>query len=157
DVSGTLPHGQRIGLLTFDAGLAIAQLGQSFPHSVHPAGILHARGLAVIGPGATYRVRANVSARNAVATINGTRLSGIDLNAIFTAVPRQVEISDLHLSAAGGAVTGKAMITNGQNLQFGGNLRGFGLREMSAILGLKQAAYSGVISGPVRVEADLRQ
>jgi translocation and assembly module TamB len=157
DVSGTLPRAQRSGSLTFDARLALAQLGQLFLPSVHPTGILQARGIALIGPDAMYRVSADVSARNAQATVNKTRVSGVNLNAVLVAVPKRVEISDLRLSAAGGTLTGKATITSGQDLEFAGNLRSFALRDLSAILGLKEAAYSGVVSGTVRLGANLRQ
>jgi translocation and assembly module TamB len=156
EASGTLKDGNKPGAVQFNSTLALGELGRLLRLSAQPEGTVRIGGNANLRPNNDYSVMANVDARNVAIRQGNTRLAGINLDSIVTADPHRIELAGLRLAAMGGSFAGSASLVEMTQFHLSGNLRNFDIAQVSRALGGRPLDYSGVVSGPVQAEGNIK-
>ncbi len=155
DLSNFTP-GKNAEPAEFRARLDLSQLGALFGLRAQPRGTMFANGDFALRP-AGYEVHAAVEARDLSLIEGGRRISGIDLVTRATAVPGRIELAGLRGDAMGGSLTGSATIANLRQFRLTGTLEHLDLDRVARAITPAHIGYSGSLSGPVRLEGDLKQ
>jgi translocation and assembly module TamB len=155
EASGTLRNANGSGSLQFRSSLALGELGRMLRLAQQPQGSAHIGGTASLDANNNYLIRANVDAHNISLRQGTTRLTGLGLDSAVTADPHRIELTGLRLSALGGDLTGNASLAEMTQLHFAGNLHNFDIATVARTFG-NRIGYSGVISGPVRADGNIK-
>ena len=140
----------------FHASLALGEIGRLLKVPERPEGTATIGGSATLDRNNSYRITANVEARN-VALVEGTaHLSGISVDSAVTADPHRIELAGLRLNAMAGGFTGNATVEELAQFHVAGSLHGFEIEQLSRILLWQPLGYSGVISGSVEARGNLK-
>ncbi|HPQ13986.1 MAG TPA: translocation/assembly module TamB domain-containing protein [Bryobacteraceae bacterium] len=117
-------------------------------------GTVHVTGTATTGPRG-LEVKAKFSAGNVALNVGGARLTGASVSSDVHVFGGDVSLTNIRISALGGSFTGSAQIINRKRFVVEGELASISLREAAAAYGLAQPAWSGAVSGPMRIEGTL--
>jgi translocation and assembly module TamB len=156
EASGTLKDPQGNGSLEFKTKLALDELGRLAKSAARPGGVVVASGRAKLDAANNYQITGNVEGRDLSFSPGAQRIRNVD---VFTAVsldPHRLDLKGLRLSALGGQFTGDASMEEFARYNLNGSLRNFDLQTASRVLGQKELPYSGVVSGPVQAQGDLK-
>jgi len=154
--SGILKDPQGNGALNFKSSLALDELGQMANSTAHPGGIAVANGQVKLDASNNYRVTGTVEGRDLSFSEGNQRIRNVGVVAGISLDPHRLDVKGLRISALGGQITGDASLEEFARYNFSGNLGNFNLQTISQALGQKSLAYSGVISGPIQAEGDLK-
>jgi translocation and assembly module TamB len=141
--------------LAFSAHLSLGQLGKLFELPQMPEGTIDAGGHASLQT-PNYSAAGTLTGDNVSIVQSGTRYRSIRVSSAFSIAPGLVQLNALDLRALGGTLTGSAALENMTGLRFKGNLQGLELTRIYQTLRNRPLNYSGVISGPVSVEGNLK-
>jgi translocation and assembly module TamB len=150
EASGTL------AALHFNANVALGEIGRLLRVSARPEGTLKAGGNVTLDASNNYLVTANVEGRQIAFHQGTTHLAGISLDSALKADPHRIELDALRLTALGGNFTGSAALQDMARFQLAGNLHNFDIDQMTRAFLAKPLGYDGVISGPVRADANIK-
>jgi translocation and assembly module TamB len=156
EASGTLKEQNKPGAVEFNATLALNELGRMLKLAQRPEGVVKVGGNAALRENNDYLITANVSARNVAIQQGTTRLRNIALDSAVTADPHRIELDGLRLSALGGTFSGDAVIQELQQFRVNGKLASFDIGTVAGAFLDRPLGYSGVVSGPVQAEGDLK-
>ncbi len=156
EASGTLKNPQGNGALAFKSTLALGELGHLATLAARPDGIVTLNGTAKLDANNNYDVTGNVAARGVSFQQNGERIGNINLFSALHLDPHNVDLNGLRLAAFGGELDGNLSLQDLARYQFHGNIRNLNLRAAAHILGQKQFAYDGNVSGLVEARGDLK-
>lgn len=142
------------GTFHFSGDFAMAELRNLLNLPQLGTGTVHVTGTATTGPRG-LEVRAKFSAGNVALNAGGVRLTGVNVSSDVRVFGGNVSLTNIRISALGGSFTGSAEIVNRKRFVVEGELAGVSLREAAAAYGLAQHAWSGAVSGPLRLEGPL--
>ncbi len=153
--SGTLKDPSGHGTLQFHTALALEEFGRLFRLAQQPGGMFQAEGNAKLLGGSEYLITGNVHGRDLSFRQGKQRIAGISVVSAMLVDPRRFELNGLRLDAFGGQFAGDAGLENSRYYHLAGQLRNFDVRSVAKVFG-EQTGYSGVISGPVEAQGDLK-
>src|SRR5262249_33891606 len=148
-ISGTIDHlvaprtnGQ------FDANIALDEARRLAALAIPMGGALHVTGNGSVDENNHYRLSAKAEARNVSATVGGTKLTGVNLDASASADPHVVHLGGLRVTAPQGSITGSGDLREMAQFRFSGNGANVHIDQF-------MKGYSGGIGGPVQAEGDI--
>lgn len=156
EASGTLKDPQGNGALEFKTRLVLDEVGRLAKVAAQPGGVITANGTAKLDAANNYQVSGNVEGRDLSFVQGGQRIRNVNL---FTAVnlnPRKLDLQGLRLSALGGEFAGDASLEEFARYRLNGKLRNLDLQTATRVAGQKPLPYSGVVSGPIEAQGDLK-
>ncbi len=156
EASGTLKDPQGNGALNFKSSLALDELGQMANTTARPAGVAVANGKVKLDASNNYQVTGTIDGRDLSFSQGTQRIRNVDVAAALSLDPHRLDVKSLRISALGGKITGDASLEEFARYNFNGNLGNFNLQTVSQALGQKSLPYSGVVSGPIQAEGDLK-
>ena len=154
--SGALRAAANGGTLQFSSELSLGEIGTLLRVQAHPEGSVSVHGDATLDAGDHYSVKANVAARNVALRGGPVRVSNIRLDSDVQADNQRIELSSIRLEVFGGDFNGSAFIQDLAQFHLSGKLRNFDTEPLARTFAPPAAAYSGVISGPVSADGNLR-
>ena len=141
----------------FNGHLEVAELSRLLTiTSPEAGGALDLHGHAKLDAQSNYIVDGTLNSKDLSLRSGTTHLSNISLNSPFHADPYLISLDGLRLSAFGGDLAAKIFIEKMQQLSIEGNLRNLGLQALTQALEGKRIGYDGMISGPIKVQGDLK-
>jgi translocation and assembly module TamB len=142
--------------LQLRARVDIGQLAPLFSLEGAPAGVVKANGSAKLTGPSGYRFTGNVEAEDVAITEGGQRYSGIHFASAIDADQKRIALQGLRLEALGGQFAGNAALAKMSRFHADGQLLNFDLDTLARTFMGKPLGYSGAISGPVKVDGDLK-
>ncbi|HXN46227.1 MAG TPA: translocation/assembly module TamB domain-containing protein [Bryobacteraceae bacterium] len=143
-----LDYSARVGVKDVTPGLDLGPLAHR--------GTISLDGHATIGDGSRYGVSGKLRAAGLVVESGGIRIEDVRTESAFTAAPGRVTLTDLAVAALGGRFTGRVEIADFRHFLVEGVANGFSLQQMKLIQEVRQVAWDGIASGPVRLSAEVR-
>jgi translocation and assembly module TamB len=113
-------------------------------------------GRAMTAGAGRYSVSGKLRASGLMVESGDIRIEDIQADSAFAAAPGRVTLTGLGIAALGGRFEGRAEIGGLKHFLLDGAARGFSLQRMKLVRELRQVAWDGVASGPVRVAAEVR-
>ncbi|HWC97602.1 MAG TPA: translocation/assembly module TamB domain-containing protein [Candidatus Sulfopaludibacter sp.] len=144
------------GNLQFRSTVALGEIGRLLRVSARPEGTVKFAGNAAIDANHNYRVTGNLDARGVAFREGTTRVSGVSLDSAVTADAHRIALDGLRLEALGGGFTGSANVEELARFQLSGNLHNFDIQQTARALASTNLGYSGIVSGPVQANGDLK-
>ena len=154
--SGPLRGGQPGSSLQFDVKLAVSELSNLLDLASHSAGEVELAGNATMPSSSDYHVNGTLAARNISFQQGQTTLRDINFTSRVEADPQKVQLANMRLAAVGGEVTGNLRVEQFERLALNAELRNFDLQRVTREATHKQIGYAGVLSGPVKVQDNLK-
>lgn len=139
----------------FEAAMPVAELRQAVKVPVESAGDVSARGTGLLNwkNGFEYRIDGRFTGRGLAYRDPRIHVAGIAASGEFHLEPGAVSLPRLTATALGGTFDGHMDLTQGfERLRIEGSARGVGLNELTRVSGRPDIAWSGVASGPVRID-----
>lgn len=156
EASGTLKNPSGDGALAFKSTLALGELGRLAKIQQRPDGVLILNGTARLDANNNYEVDGNANAKNVSFQQGSERIRNIELTSAVHLDPHHLDLKGLRLAAFSGDVTGNLTMVDFAQFHFAGDLRNLDLGAAARIAGAKQFPYSGVVSGPLEAQGDLK-
>ncbi len=156
EASGTLKEPNRPAAVQFNSTLALGELGRLLRVSARPEGTVKLGGDATLRANNDYTVMAKVDARNVAIRQGAMRLDRINLDSTVTADPHRIDLAGLRLEALGGTFSGSASLVEMAQYRVVGTLRNFDIGRVSRPFMARPLDYSGVISGPLQAEGNIK-
>ena len=154
--SGVLADNDRMGSLAFRASLALDEIGRVLRVPAEPGGTVFIEGSAGMKSPEDFLVRANVNGSNLAARRGSVRLTGGTLVSSITADNQKIELRGLRIGLSDGDLTGSGAIEKLTTFHFAGRLNHFSLQRIETLLAPPAAGYSGVVSGDLRADGNLK-
>ena len=154
--SGRLKDPTGNAAANFHGELLLDELAKLMDLPAQPSGSVQLSGNAKVNTKSEYLVNANIDARDVSLRQGTTRLRGIRLVSGVQVDPHILAIKDAKLSIAGGELLANARIEELSNLRLQGKLRGFSIRNLTALLMPSPIAYAGTISGEIEAHGNLK-
>ncbi len=156
EASGVLKDPTGKGSLQFKSELALGELGRLVNLAERPDGRVLLNGTATLDANQNYQVAGNLAAQDLSFEQGKQRISHVNLISAVSLNPHHLDLKGLKLSAFGGEFAGNASLEDFARYKLDGNLRHLDLGTIANALGQKDLPYSGVASGPVAAEGDLK-
>jgi translocation and assembly module TamB len=145
-----------IGSLRLEMTLALNELGQWLAMAARPEGTARISGALDFHGSGSYLLRGRAALRDLSFRQGARRFGGISAGAAIEAGPRQVKLENLSIAAFGGAFTGNARVDNLRRFRVDGRLDQLEIRQVASAYGEQRQPWTGVVSGPLHAEGDLR-
>lgn len=141
--------------LRFKTALNLDEISRLLGLNADPRGILRAAGTARLR-GAELAVDGNTDARGVSFRLGERRFENVDLSSSFRAGNAKIELQAIRIGALGARFSGKAVLEALERLTVDGRLDDLDIHTAGAHFLKQLLPYQGVISGPVRVTANLK-
>jgi len=141
--------------LRFKTTLNADEISRLLRLDADPRGILRAEGSARLR-GSEFTIDGNANARGLSFRRGEWRFENVDLSSSFRANAARIELRDIRIGALGARFSGKAVVEALERLSVDGRLDDLDIGTASAHFLKQPLPYQGVISGPVRVAANLK-
>ena len=143
--------------LEYSAVMAVKDIAPALAFdALSPRGSVKLAGRASLAPGG-YAVSGALRANGLALRHRGVRVENIAVAAEVALTPEKLELRDLVVSALRGRLAGRAELRRFEDFSVTAHLTGFSLDELTRVPGAPRVAWSGVLSGPIRVSARLRK
>ncbi|HWC00867.1 MAG TPA: translocation/assembly module TamB domain-containing protein [Bryobacteraceae bacterium] len=154
--SGKLKDASGNGSLAFEAALAVGELGRLAKVPARPDGLVNLNGTARLDQANNYLVQARLDARALSFDQGSQRIRNVSLFSNIRMDPHRLDLQGLRLAAFGGELAADASLAEFARYQVRGNLRHLDIGTAARTFGVNDFAYSGVISGPLDAEGNLK-
>lgn len=124
---------------------------------LRPRGTVKMEGKGSFERAAGYRLSGRLRAGGLAIQQRGVRVENISAAADVEFNPEKLELRNLVVSALRGRIAGQAQVRGFRELQVTADVTGFALDELTRLPAVQQVAWSGTLSGPVRLAGVFRQ
>jgi len=161
EASGRLRDPDGHNSLEFAGTFALDELSRLARLQSGPAGELTLNGTAALDSNNDYRVRARLDS-SGMSLPAGTkpgarRINDVRLLSQVRLDPHRLDVRIERLSALGAEITAQASLKDFAAYTLESRLRGFDLRMIATALGQRAFSYSGIASGTMSAEGDLKK
>ncbi len=156
EASGTLKDPNGSGALEFKGRMDLGELGLLAKVEARPEGSVVVNGNLKLDANNNYDLGGNIQARNVSFLSGGERIRNVNLFSAMHLDAHTLDLNGLRLAALGGEFAGDMALRDLAKYQVRGNIRNLSMRAVAAVMGEKQFAYDGTLSGRLEAEGDLK-
>ena len=156
DAAGNLKDNAGNGSLSFQARLAVGELGNLTGLAAQPNGIVTMDGTAKLDKMNNYEVTGKIAGRDLSFRAGTGRIAGITLVSDARLSNHLLDLPDLRVHAWGGDLSANISLEDFARFKVSGKLRHLDLRTAARAVGQRDFGYSGAASGPISAAGDLR-